>query len=482
MRSGGLCMKKFDLNIEKVLEHWTIAHALREVIANALDESNLTNTNQPKIFKDQENKWHIRDYGRGLNYENLTQNENDEKIKNPNKVIGKFGVGLKDAMATFDRRKIGIIIQSRFSDITIEKLPKSDFNDVVTLHAIVNDPSIPNMVGTDFIFTGLSKDDIEKAKDFFLIYSGERIIDETKYGALIENKKKLSRIYVNGLCVAEEDNFLFSYNITSLTKKLRQSLNRERTNVGRSAYSDRLKSILLESSSNIFAGKLVEDLQRYQEGNFHDELQWIDVQLHACKILSSQEKVLFVTAYDLINGGKYLNYAKNEMRVITIPDSLANKLSTIKDLNGNNIRNLDFYEVEWNNNFEFEFVDFGKLTKKEREVFAYKDVIINWFPKKNISVRSIEISDKMRPDTYSTGDTLGLWEEHNKRIIINRCQLRSIQSFSGTLIHELVHAFTGTDDNTIQFEIELTEMLGELSKLLLDNSKTKSGLRKWFKL
>jgi hypothetical protein len=31
-------MREFDLNIERVLENWTVAHALREVIANALDE------------------------------------------------------------------------------------------------------------------------------------------------------------------------------------------------------------------------------------------------------------------------------------------------------------------------------------------------------------------------------------------------------------------------------------------------------------
>jgi hypothetical protein len=34
----------FDLNIEKVLEHWTIPLAIRELIANALDEQALTGT------------------------------------------------------------------------------------------------------------------------------------------------------------------------------------------------------------------------------------------------------------------------------------------------------------------------------------------------------------------------------------------------------------------------------------------------------
>ncbi|MES1047589.1 ATP-binding protein [Heyndrickxia oleronia] len=475
-------MKKFDLNIEKVLEHWTIPHALREIIANALDESILTNTKEPLIYKDEDNKWHIKDFGRGLKYEHLTQNENMEKTDNPDKVIGKFGVGLKDAMATFDRRNVEILIQSKHSDITIKKLSKGDFDDVVTLHAIVNEPTHPNMIGTDFMFTGLKDGDIEKAKDFFLLYSGEKTVEKTKYGELIENKKNRSRIYVNGICVAEEDNLLFSYNITSTTKKLRQSLNRERTNVGRSAYTDRVKSILLECNSPTFAEKLVDDLQRIQTGNYHDELQWIDVQLHACKILSSQEKVMFLTAYDLIDDGKYLSYAKEEgIRIITVPDSLANKLETSKDLNGNEFRNLETYALEWNEQFEFDIVNVNKLTTKEREIFNYKDIITSWFPKKNNPVKDIVISETMRPDNYTGSDALGLWEPSTKRIIIKRSQLKNIRSFAGTLVHELVHAHTNTDDNTIEFESELTEMLGKLSNLILDNSvptKPKSRLRR----
>jgi hypothetical protein len=43
-------MKKFDLNIEKVLEDWGVHHALREVIANALDEQALTNTKDVEIY------------------------------------------------------------------------------------------------------------------------------------------------------------------------------------------------------------------------------------------------------------------------------------------------------------------------------------------------------------------------------------------------------------------------------------------------
>lgn len=111
--------KKFDLNIEKVLEDWGVHSALREVIANALDEQALTNTKDVEISKDRQGRWHVRDFGRGLRYEHLTQNENEEKQSHPDLVIGKFGVGLKDALATFDRHKIGVLITSRHGNITI---------------------------------------------------------------------------------------------------------------------------------------------------------------------------------------------------------------------------------------------------------------------------------------------------------------------------------------------------------------------------
>jgi len=71
-------IKKFDLNIEKILEDWEVYDAIREIISNALDEQLLTNTKDIEIFKDLKLNWHIRDYGRGLKYEHLTQKEDEE--------------------------------------------------------------------------------------------------------------------------------------------------------------------------------------------------------------------------------------------------------------------------------------------------------------------------------------------------------------------------------------------------------------------
>lgn len=51
--------KKFDLNIEKILEDWEVYHAIREVIANAIDEEILTRTRKMEILKDKKKRWHI---------------------------------------------------------------------------------------------------------------------------------------------------------------------------------------------------------------------------------------------------------------------------------------------------------------------------------------------------------------------------------------------------------------------------------------
>lgn len=68
-------MKKFDLNIEKILENWEMHHAIREIIANALDEQLLTKTKEVEITK-RDSAWIVRDFGRGLKHTHLTQNEN----------------------------------------------------------------------------------------------------------------------------------------------------------------------------------------------------------------------------------------------------------------------------------------------------------------------------------------------------------------------------------------------------------------------
>ena len=462
-------LKKFDLNIEKILEDWEVYNAIREIIANAMDEGLLTGQGKLDIFKDNENKWHIRDYGRGLKYEHLTQKEDEEKLHNPN-VIGKFGIGLKDALATFDRKRVKVLIKSKYGDVTLGKAVKHDFEDVTTLHAYISSPSDPAFIGTEIILYNCKDKDIEKAKDLFLRFSGENILEQTEFGEILRKKEKTARIYINGVKCADEENFLFSYNITSLTKAIRKALNRERTNVGRTAYSDRVKSILLTCKDKDIAKALVEDLKGYETGTLHDELKWEDVSVYACKLLNSLEKVVFFTPIQLSFAADMVDKAKNDgYDIVTIPQNVMEKIRGHFDVAGNPIRVLDQYLIEWNDSFEFKFIDEEDLSAKEKDVFRKTSNILDFVGGKPREVKEIKISETMRVETYSFNEASGLWDATQGRIVIKRAQLGDLRDYAGTLVHEIAHIKSNASDVSSNFELQLTYLIGVIMLKLLDS-------------
>lgn len=456
-------MKKFDLNIETILDNWCVYHAIRELIANAIDEQLLSNSKPIEINKEN-NVWHIRDYGRGISYFHLTQNENVEKLKNP-ETIGKFGIGLKDALATLDRNGVEVTIFSKHGTITTDKSVKKDFEDIATLHAIINDAIDQNFKGTDIVLKNVEEIEIEKAKQLFLVYTNEEIIETTKYGQIVKTSS-IGNIYINGVKVAEEENFLFSYNITSISSTIKKAINRERSNVGRTAYSDTVKKIILNSQSKEVAIILQEDMLRIDTGRLHDELKWIDVQEHAVKILNSDDKVLFVRTKEIINSPDLINHAKmNGLKIINISDALADKIRNQADLQGNPINDIYNFINECNSNFEYSFVDIENLSVLEKKIYSYTERLVSLMGCK-IDDYMVKIADSLEKncDFYQTK---GVWDRTLNSIIIKRSELSSIRSYAEVLIHELIHAETGFSDVTRDFENVLSETIGNLCELII---------------
>ena len=459
---AGVTEQAFDLNIEKVLEHWTVPFAIRELIANALDEQAITGTADPEIFRDGTGCWHIRDSGRGVRYEHLTQNENAEKLRHP-QVIGQFGMGLKDALAVFDRRGVQVMIRSPHAVITTGRRPKEGFPDVITLLALVSLSAHPDQIGTDVALCGAKDGDIEAAKRFFLRYSGETVLESTEYGDVLArgNPAQPAHIYVKGLFVAEEPNFLFSYNITKLSAALRRALNRERSNVGRGAYSERVKTILTACRSTSVAGPLADDLNGYVTGRLHDEVAWRDVALHACRVLQTNEKVVFVTAWQMAQSAAQLRYALDDgYRIVVVPDDIARSLGGLTDLDGKPLVDLGRYRDEWNDSFSFTFIDPAAMSPGERAVYARTpDIAALAGVDLAAGGARVLISETMR--LSDLGDpVLGVWEVAQHRIVVRRDQLSELTRYAGTLLHEIGHLVSGTQDGTLDFESELSRLLG----------------------
>lgn len=458
---------EFDLNIERVLENWTIAHALREVIANALDEQALTDTREPQIFQDGRGCWHIRDWGRGLRYEHLTQNENQEKLAHSDKVVGKFGVGLKDALATFDRNNIAVTIRTGHGDITTGKKGKHGFADIQTLHALISDPADPSFTGTEFILSGntLGEQQIQEAKSLFLRYAGDQELGVTPFGAVLQPTESTAnaRIYVNGLRVAEEGNFLFSYNITSLTAALRRALNRERSNVGRGAYTDRVKAILLACETERVIDTLIADLQNYERGSQHDETQWLDVGLHACRQLNARRKVVFLNVLELAIAPDFVQRARDDgYEIVVVPDSIRTKLPSLRDPLGNPIRDLERYRDEWQDSFRFTFISQSDMTMAESKIWDALPGIFATRGGRPNQVKHVRVSETMRLMEGRYQEATGLWDEAEGQIIVKRTQLQSLAKFAGTVLHEVSHALSHAPDVSMEFEQTLTEELGAI--------------------
>ncbi len=460
-------MKPFDLNMEEVLENWEVFHAIREIIANALDEQLITGTQKIEIYQ-TDIGWGIRDFGRGIQIDHFTQNENPEKYSGPEGIIGKFGVGLKDALATFHRNGIIPTIKSKYGTYTLETQSKEGFDDINTLHVMYDDSEI-EMSGTDFLLEGVTENQIEQAKDLFLKFKDATEIEHTKYGSIIEAPERgPNRVYINGVLASEEENFLFSYNITNLTPKMRKALNRERTNVGRTTYSERVKSILKSAKSDSVKEDLAEQISLRYTGEQCDEITWAEIAQVGIEALAKiDDNAVFVTESEMLHNPDEMERMRMEGRNIIVSNERdRSKIQT------DDAVTFTIYVEEFEDSFEFDYVEPETLNAVEKKVFNTTDTIMKTVGWTDEDMPEILISNTLQKeiDTSSgflrTFSAVGIYEPGHHRITILRSQLSSLQSYAGTLLHEAAHAASGATDATRAFESQLTDYLGIIASAM----------------
>lgn len=454
-----MSIRAFDLNIEEVLENWEVEHAIREMIANALDEQILSATDAIAIQKDQGGDWHIRDFGRGIRIEHFTLNENAEKLQSAASVIGKFGVGLKDALATFHRKRVAVVIRSAFGTFSLRQEQKHGFANIVTLHVEYND--MPNfMRGTDVVLRGVADADIAKAKALFLKFTSEEVLETTPYGQILRRKTDASRVYIVGVLASEEPNFLFSYNITSLTDSMKKRLNRERLNVGRTSYSDRVKAILKAARSQPVEDALVDQVQRRRLGDQCDEMAWIEVSQVALNLMHQRQRVVYFTEQEVQGNPNYLDSARSDgYQVVVVTEQQKAKLTAQAQAGGLAVRTLEAYLKEYAATFQYRFVAHAQLTMEEREVFELTPRILALVGVQGRAVPDVRISETVR----ITDTAGGVWDATIPAIVVKRDKLGSAPAYAAVLLHEAAHATTGTTDATRAFENVLTNYLGQIA-------------------
>jgi hypothetical protein len=185
------------------------------------------------------------------------------------------------------------------------------------------------------------------------------------------------------------------------------------------------------------------------------------VALHACRVLQTNEKVIFVTPWQMAAATAQMRYAQDDgYRIVVVPDDIARSLGSLTDLNGKPLVDLGRYRDEWNDSFSFTFVDPAVMTSAEQAVYARTREIAA-LANINLTGRrpAVLISETMR--LSEAGDpVLGVWEGTEQRIVIRRDQLSGLARYASTLLHEIGHMTSGTLDGTLDFESELSHLLG----------------------
>jgi len=456
----------FDLNIEEVLDHWEIEHAIREVISNALDEQLLTNTADVEIFEDAGGAWHVRDRGRGLQIEHFTLNENKEKLTSDAEIIGKFGVGLKDALATFHRRGVTVTIRSRYGMFQLREAHKHNFDGITTLH-VEYEPG-DHGEGTDVELRGVSAADVDAAKRLFLRFSDDALVETTNFGQILRGGDGPPRVYITGVFANEEPNFLFSYNITSLTPAMKKRLNRERLNVGRTTYAERVKAILRAGESDEVCDALANQVLGRARGDQCDEMQWIEIAQHAFDLLRERSHVAFVSEAEMQVAPDVVDHMRRDgYEVVMVSDAHKLKLDQQYEAGDTDLRTMEGFIAEFNQSFNYEFVERDQLREAEQQVFDRSAEILALVGIIGSDVPSIRVSETMRVG-FDTTD--GVWDSGLQSIVIKRSKLRSLADYAGTLLHETAHATTGAFDVTREFEAVLTDYLGRVTDRAVDSA------------
>lgn len=291
-----------DLNIgENYLNDWDIYCAIREIIANALDEQK---DGDILITDKSENEHIIRDFGSGLKTEDFIMMGSNKANKND--VIGKFGVGLKDALGVLNNNGIEVKVRTAKYLFEFHMEEKSKITNIKTLHVYVYKNNERGFKGTEFNLKKCKKKYMNQAKEEFLKFKKYEVNykEKTRYGDVLEKENTNADIYINGMKIGEDKNLLFSYNIKNISSKLKKGLNRERKYVSRDAYREDIKRIIQECRETSVLDTFEEQLKRTYSDNSYSEIKWNTVLIKTCNYIISKytdKNVRFICNEDILN-------------------------------------------------------------------------------------------------------------------------------------------------------------------------------------
>ena len=172
--------------------------------------------------------------------------------------------------------------------------------------------------------------------------------------------------------VSSEPDFLFSYNITNVNKKVRSAMNRERNNLSRNVYSETIQKIIKNTKDN---EKIIlsffEEFRKFENGEEKDEIKWLNIKIFIANEYSKiDDNVIYLTKSDLQNTSVMNSIHQANRTVVLIPNNLKNKIENEKEYE--HINTFESFIEDYNNNFEYNFIEFNDLKKEKKRYLCYQ--------------------------------------------------------------------------------------------------------------
>lgn len=424
--------------VEKQLEYpispryipdWTVAEALRELIANALDTQARVN------FKYDDGVAVIEDKGDGIPQSFWVLGEGMHGQ------IGQFGEGLKMAMLVLARENRGVVVETvgytvrptiRYSDSYQSDILYLEYQDD------------PRSAGTR-VLVECSVDEYADAINRFLA-----INPLPKVQANLPILDEPGQLYINGVWVQSLSNMIWGYDFDD-----KEMANRDRSVLDGSRLRDNMRDVLEKLTRFDAIVKLLE-LSQDSEFKHKQEMQLsLLPSKRALPVWRRAFRNVFGDKAALTSSRATVDRELQSLGWYVVTDIAYGILDTLRRCGIEDadevLRRLHGRKFIWPNTPLDD--DESRILREAKSIAA--DVI----PADNTKVSSVQVVEEFPYDS-AVCTTNGLYRDG--KVYIRRSCLSDLASAVGTLIHERIHGM-GYFDESRQFEHKMTEVMGSLA-------------------
>lgn len=453
------------------IETYMDSLSVAELIVNAEIQQIFHSTKEGGIYG-VDGKWYIRDYGMGLQLSHFVENENLENFHS-NSDSYPLDMGLVNAVAYLIFSFVDVVIHSKYNTFTFKIATFNKLDRSGELKIIYSEPFDTDFIGTLFEFTNPKNEEMHYAQYEKYNFWEKAVVEKTLYGQIISKPTKKGAVFVNGVKIATISEPHFVFNITDVTKPLKNAVQTNRFTVPKQLYEDILKKMLLATKSIRIAERFV--YQSYLVGRecLFNENDRNEILIHFIKILNKFKKNYFISLADCMHKPRYAYYAE-EMgdAVFIVKDSIIRNLYELKDYENNPILLKNNLLRKYKSGFYIEIND-AQLDNKETNSYAYLKFIFKMLGEKPKEIEKIRIIETSERDSESQFLRKCFYNKNKKTLYVNRDILNSKKQFITVIIRELISVVYDYKPYSELFESKMLELMGMITAHYINNKKIK---------